>query len=316
MRAWGLGRRGWKWVGAACAGLIATSAGAQEPVAEPAETETPAAAESADEATQVEEVIEAAVEAATQKPAEAPPAPPAPPAPKPSPWSYQLGLNVLALSGNANAVTAKVNAAVDGRWDKWATSIKAGAAYGQSESGTTGEKTTTALNADLLARGDRKFSDHFGGYALAGALTDRVASIEYQGFGEVGVGMTWFEFLEGDFVRSRLRTDVGFRYTHEARHQYFPERKDLPDNNIYSPRVSAGFRYALSKNSVFTQDIEVLPDVVTVDNVRLTATSALSAQIIAGVSLQLGFKVRYIGVPADGAKKTDTELGTGINWAF
>lgn len=240
----------------------------------------------------------------------------APAAAKPQAWNYQLGVSFLSVTGNANALTGKLSGQAEGSFGKWGTKIVAGAMYGQTTAATAVESEVTALNVNGSAKGQRAITDRFNAYVLGGTMMDRVASIALQGYGEAGVGLVWFEQKEEDFVKSKLTTDLGFRYTRELRAHYYPEYEKLPTVEIYSPALKASFRYALTKTAVFTQDVEILPDVVDTANLRGVATSALSAQIDKGISLALGFKVRYVGVPAPGAKSTDTELSAGVNWAF
>ena len=248
-------------------------------------------------------------------PSPPPPATPTPPARTPKPaWSAQIGANLISVTGNANALTSKLSAAVDTSLDGWSTELKVTAAYGQNRPEKPGDPAqVTALNADLRLRGDREVSGPASVYVAGGAATDHVASIEVQGYGEAGASVVWVEHKEGKLVRLKLRTDLGFRITQENRFQYFPVAVNLPDHTIYAPRIALAFRYALTRTSVISEDVEVLPDVVDVQNLRLSSTTLLGAQVAAGLAIQLGFTVRYIGAPAEGKKSTDTELSAGIS---
>ena len=241
--------------------------------------------------------------------------PPGPP-PKLSPWSGHFGANVLAVTGNANAVTGSITAKVMGEWPKWQLTLAGDAAYGQANITGTPTPQVTALNADFFARGERDLGSVFSAYLQAGVLTDHVASIELQSYGEAGVGITWLEQKAGDYIRAKIKTDVGFRYMHESDYQYYPELVYLGIQDVYAMRIAASFHYALSKVTVFSEDVEVLPDLVDAKDVRVTSTTAIAAQVAGGVALTLSFKVRYIGVPAAGAKPTDTALGAGVSYTF
>lgn len=297
---------------------IATAApDAQQSAADAARSAAEAAKSAADSARASTAALEktlAILEAqgVEEAPAEAAAALPA----KAQAWNYQLGVSFLSVTGNANALTGKLSGQAEGAFGKWGTKIAAGATYGQTTAPTAQESEVTALNVNASAKGQRAITDRFNAYVLAGTMMDRVASIAGQGYGEAGVGLIWFENKQDDFVKSKLTTDLGFRYTRELRAHYYPEYAKLPTVEIYSPALKGSFRYALSKTAVFTQDVEILPDVVNTKNLRGVATSTLSAQIDKGIALALGFKVRYVGDPADGAETTDTELSAGVNWAF
>lgn len=310
--------------------LSGADARADDKVAEPAKVEVAdeigrtvrAAEEAAKAAKEAALAAKASTEAllaaleARPKAAEAKAAAP----PVQTPWVYNLGVNLISVSGNANAVTAKALGQVTGKWGPWAATIKGSAAYGQTSVPNEAAPLVTGQNADVSLRGDRGFTEVFGAYVTGGGATDRVASIRLQTYGEAGVGITWFEEKDAgaDWVRNRLRTDFGFRATHEARMKYFPEPDPASETarNIFSPRMTVAFKYALSKTAFFSQDAEILPDLQQNQNLRASAASLISAQIDKGIALNLGFKVRYIGQPAKDAKTTDTELGAGIGWTF
>lgn len=275
------------------------------------------AARSAAQAAQASaDALAKALEALERQKAPEAEAPAPAPAPKPSAWNYQVGVSFLSVSGNANALTGKLSGQAEGTFGKWSTKVVAGGTYGQSKAQGDAESQITALNANASAKGARSVSEMFNLYLLGGTMMDRVASIAVQGYGEAGAGLVWFNNVEGDFVKSKLTTDLGFRYTRELRETYYPEYVDLPDISIWALAVKASFRYALSRTAVFTEEIEILPDVVNSKNLRATSTSTLSAQVANGIALSLGFKIRYVGDPAEGAVPTDTELSAGVTWTF
>ena len=236
-------------------------------------------------------------------------------------FTYQLGLGLIAVTGNANAVTGKVSGGAEGEWASWGVKLLVAAAYGQATTEPTATeaepKKVTALNGLLSLRGDRKMSETFSVYLQTGVNTDHVASIEVAGLGEGGASLTWWERKNGeDFVKSRLSTDLGFRFTHEERFQYYPAKLNQDDVDIYAPRLGVALRYALTKKAVFTEEAEILTDLVNTKNLRANSTTTLTAQLGSGVSLNVAFKIRHIGDPAEGKKPTDTQLSAGVAWAF
>jgi hypothetical protein len=76
------------------------------------------------------------------------------------------------------------------------------------------------------------------------------------------VGILWLDEMEGDLSKLKLNTDVAIRYAREIRFQYYPERQNLEDVDFLAPRIGVSFRYALNKNVIFTEDAEVLPNVI------------------------------------------------------
>jgi len=245
------------------------------------------------------------------------------------PLSYGLGLSLIAVTGNANAVSAKVAASVTGILGVWKFKASSFAAYGQTTAKSVADSQVTALNANLDLRGDRELSKVFSSYVQVGASTDHVASIEWQGRAELGASITWWEEIEGTtkvskegvkedttYIKSRFSSDLGVRYTRESRFQYYPVAKNGDDLDIFSPRLGLSLRYALSRRASFVEEAEILPDVVDTKNLRAISNSVLSAQIVDGITLNISFKIRTIGSPAENKKPTDTELSAGVAWTF
>jgi hypothetical protein len=256
------------------------------------------------------------------KPAVPPPPPTAPlPTPPASHWNGAVGLNLISDTGNATAFAGKLGVKINGTWHDWILTIVGSAAYGQSEAFHTYSFITTALNADLTVRVERNFTKNFGVYALGGAMTDHVASIAYTAYGEVGASVIWYELKEPDYVKARVRTDFGFRYTHELDFQFYANATtpagDLGHpRDIWAARAAVSILYAINKTALFTEDADVLYDILVPKDVRANSLTTISAAIAKGLSLSLSFKVRYIGVPAPGALPTDTELSAGITYTF
>ena len=93
-----------------------------------------------------------------------------------------------------------------------------------------------ALAASLQARIDRKFSELISVYVLGGVETDHVQSLRAREYGEGGVSATWVDVKEADYSKIFFRTDLGFRYQNDSRHQYYPTEMDLP--NVASPSTT------------------------------------------------------------------------------
>lgn len=248
---------------------------------------------------------------------------PKPPAKKPAGWELEgtAGISFISSTGNANAVSAKANTELQTQYNGWTGSLQANIAYGQTRvDATTSE--VTAQRGKLELSTQRRFGRHLYVYGGFGGNLDRVASINYQLFGEPGVGIVWFENRqaratgEKTYVASRLETQVGFRYTHENRFQFFPTRQELPNEEIYAISISGSFVYALSRGTAFKQSVSIKPDVVSRENLRVNSSSILTARLVEPVALQVQFDLRYIGEPAAGKAPLDTMLSAGLSTRF
>lgn len=230
-------------------------------------------------------------------------------------WAAHAGLNLLMSTGNATSFSGQVTAGVDGNWRDWSLQMRGDAGYAQnSPLGTTAQPTI--FNSTFVARGDRYYTRMFSTYARGSILQDRIASIRLQSYGDVGVGLLWWEVLRDGYIRSRLQTSVGFRVLYESRHQYYPTEAYAASKIVYGPPISVSFRYGLTKDAYFTEDLDVTPDITGGGDTRLQSTTALTAPLTRRTGLQLGLKVRYIGQPVAGKRTTDTELGAGIYFSM
>ncbi len=229
-------------------------------------------------------------------------------------WENEVGASFVSLTGNARAVTARIQASSRGELRGWASEARFNAVYGEARREEGVE--VTARGAEGSLRGERDIWRRSAAYAQTGIMADHPASIEYQIFGEAGVTFRWLEIKDGDEVRTRLSTDVGLRSTRESRFQYFPTRKDIEDRTIISPRFGAALRQRLGERARFRQEIEILPDFPAAENLRVNSSSILSAQVVDGLAMQLGLSVRYIAQPAEGRVPTDTEFSAGLSVNF
>jgi putative salt-induced outer membrane protein YdiY len=286
------------------------AAAAAQKAAEAAQSAAEASAKSAAAA---EKVATAAPAAAGAKPAEGA-KPPAPPAPKL--WSGLLGFGLIAISGNAEALSFKASAAFEYKTPEWIFGLKANGIYGTGRPIGATESQVNAYAAGIQLRGDRRFSDQVSAYLLFGDSFDHVNSIEQRPIGEAGLGLIWWDVKEADFQKSTLRTDLGFRYGREFRFQYYPTPLDLPDVDIIAPHVGALLRYAINKDVIFTQDADLVASFANPSRLLITANSKLAARLTDAMSLAIGFTVSYDSAPAPNRQSTDTSLSVGLDVAL
>lgn len=224
----------------------------------------------------------------------------------PEGWTGNVGFGLIWLSGNSQALTFSGSATGEKKTEDWIFSAKANGVYGQTlPAGGSGPNTVNALAALFMLRGDRRFSKHVTGYLAGGADADHIKSIEIRGTGEAGSGITWLETIEGDLTKNLLRTDVGFRFQRELRFQYFPTPHRIFNADgtehvtLIAPRLGIAFRHAVSKDLIFTQDAEILPNIVGDSRVLINTTSKLAMRIVGALSFAVGLDLRYDSAPAE-----------------
>jgi hypothetical protein len=231
-------------------------------------------------------------------------------------WDVTLGAGLISLTGNASTFTFSGIASAQRKTKDWIYAFKAFGSYGRSRppevEGEEAVSQVVALNAGAELRGDRRFTQVLSGYLLGGAETDHVKSVESRTFGEGGLGVLWWDEKSEEGKESYLRTDAAFRYAYETRFQYYPTRLDLEDVDLGGPRFGAVFRYALNKNVLFKEDVEVLVSVIGDSRMLLNSRTQLSVGLTESLSLGTSFLVMYDSAPPPGKVGTDTALALNL----
>jgi hypothetical protein len=276
------------------------------------------AAEAAERAARAAERAAEAVQAILQKEEAKPPLPAAPAAAPPnasSPWKGTAGLSLIWLAGNSNALAFNAGGSAEKRWGLWGLGLKGYAAYGVTTTQGGQPAQVNALAAGAKVRGDRSV-DEVTLFIAAGGDTNHVKSVEFVGFGEAGAGLVWIQRKEADFERVFLRTDLSAHYEHETDFQYYPTPGALPWRQLLGPRISGVFRYGLKKDILFSQDAEVIPNILGDPRVRLNANTKLASRLTETLSMNVSFQLQYDSVPPPTKVAADTALTVGMELAL
>jgi hypothetical protein len=164
-------------------------------------------------------------------------------------------------------------------------------------------------------------SDTTSVYLLAGVDADHLASIESRPVGEVGAAYIWFDLKQGDLAKTSLRTDLGFRYGREYRFQYYGPvapgaSRNQGEVDIVAPRAGAAFRYAFSKDIIFTEDVSAALNVVDQTRLLFSSTSKLATHLTQKVALGVSFVLTDDTAPAPGKVSLDTATTIGLEVGF
>ncbi len=288
---------------------------AAERAAVAAERAAAAAQTAAEAAQKAAEAAVAAVGASRPAPAGASAAAAAAAAPKKK-WTGTIGVGLISLTGNSRSVTFNATGAAERKSDGWILGLKGGAVYGQNRPPDGTSTQTVAQGAGVQARMDRKFHDRYTGYLLVAGDTDHVKAVEIRYTAEAGASITWVDASAPSGWKTSLRTDLGFRWAQENRFDYYPvppaESGPLDTVTLYAPRLGLSFKYALNKNVLFTEDAEIMPNVVGAGRVVVNSTAKLSSRLTESLSFGASFQLNHDSTPAAGKVATDTILGLTI----
>lgn len=234
-------------------------------------------------------------------------------------WAGSVGLSLMSITGNTDAITFSANAAADRTFEVWTLGFRANGAYGQTQGSDTTPPSVVALRALASVRGDRSFGKLVALFALTSLDADHVKSIEWRWQAELGVGLTFVNKKEGDLERMFLRLDIAGRFAHESRYQFFPVQLALAPAQLVAPRAGIVFRYAVNKHIRFSEEAEVVPNVLgptAGKRVLVNTNTKLAAALTEMVSMNVSFLTSSDSVPAEGKKPLDTSLTVGLEAAF
>ena len=291
------------------------AATAASQAAESAAKAATSAAAAADRAAAAADKVAAAVEKPAAAPAAAAAAPAAAPAPAETPgpvWKGTLGLGTIFLTGNTETLTFTTNLGLERKDEHWIIGVKGYGAYGQTTTtpvgSTVSSNQVTALKAGASLRTDRRFTPIFSGYLQASLATDHVASIEARPLVKLGASIIWFDVKEGKLDKTSFKTDLGLSVGREYRFNYYPTpgRSTPSQVDIVAPHFGASYKYAVSKDIQFSNDLNLSPNVLNEVRVLFDDTAKLSARLTETINLGIGFTLTWDSIPAPGKKELDT----------
>jgi hypothetical protein len=76
--------------------------------------------------------------------------------------------------------------------------------------------------------------------------------------------------------------------------------------NIVAPHLGVAYKYAVSKEISFSNDLDLSPNVLDAVRVLLADTAKLSARLTETINLGVGFTLTWDSIPAPGKKELDT----------
>ncbi|HZX96888.1 MAG TPA: DUF481 domain-containing protein [Myxococcales bacterium] len=243
-------------------------------------------------------------------------APGAPAAAEGSTTTGNVAAGAIVLTGNSQTTTFSVGAAFSRKTPDWIYGFKASAAYGRSTDPATGVRSTTALNGSAALRGERRFTPVTSLYLQGIADTDHLKSVEWRPAAEGGVSFYLVDQKEGDFQSAAFRLDLGFRGGREYRFQYYPTVVNLPDETIAAPAAGFAGRYALSRDTIFTDELSALVNVPNGPRLLLTNVAKLTTRLVRTLSFSVSFGIAEDSSPPPGKLDLDTNLTVSFELAI
>lgn len=211
------------------------------------------------------------------------------------PWSGKARLGYLGTTGNTETTNMSGAFEVQYALEKWTHSFDAAAIYASEDKNTTAEAYTAGWKSEL-ALSDANF--------LFGRLDwrkDRFSGYDQQFSQTLGYGRRLI-----DTDKHSLNGEVGFG----------ARQSDLADGTSENETILTGglyYKWALSENSEFTQDLLVEAGS---ENTYTVSKTAISATLVGDLALVASYTIKNNSDVPLGTEKTDTFTALSLEYAF
>jgi putative salt-induced outer membrane protein len=211
-----------------------------------------------------------------------------------------LDFGYVNATGNTRLATINFGEKITVKARSW--SIAQGSAYIYGK--TNGVSSANQLRASL--RADHTFFRRIGFFAGMNYERNRFAG--FTRHTDNIAGLTWRVF---GFSRDTLKFDAGGVYTDEI-------RLDTLNRHKFSPaaRGALAFKHSFGGSSSFTQTAEYIPNLPDNEQYRVNTESAIVAKMTKHFGLKVAHVVRYNSRPAEGFRKADRILTTGLQVTY
>ena len=217
-------------------------------------------------------------------------------------WHYVLSLGYVQTSGNTQLSTVNVTDKLTWRPDlRWILTRTGSWVYAR----TSGVESANQI--ELGFRADYVVGPRLTAFGLAGYEQDNFAGGAHR-FEEL-VGISW---TVAQTPRQVLKVDIGAGNTQQL--------TGGVSASYFIARIAPQYRYNLSGKAYLEEAVELLENLQTTGDLRVTSTTALVAPLSSRIAVRLGYLVHYVAQPPINAavtpnvlfKKLDTTFTSGI----
>jgi putative salt-induced outer membrane protein YdiY len=161
------------------------------------------------------------------------------------------------------------------------------------------------LNSEL--RYDRFVSKKNSFYFLAGALVDPFAGFQSRSHEQIGYSRVLIDKDDTDLV-----SEIGFDWAQEL----YVDGVEPGYQNVFAARVMLGFEHTFNEAVSFKDQLEVFPNVVVLEDVRIMNSASLTAKLSDKLGFKTGYGLRFDNLPVEGFRKADHALTASLVVTF
>lgn len=208
-----------------------------------------------------------------------------------------------------NSAAYSVNAGITGgrKWGMNRISGTASGMFGRAvadadgdgilsvEERDSGYKTNQQQAVGFL-RYDRFLTKKDSLYLLSGVLIDPFAGFASRTHQQIGYSR---KLVTNE--TTLLVGEVGFDWAQEN----YVAGQDPGYQDVFAARVMAGLQHTFNEAVQFKGQVEVFPNVVVIEDVRLNGTASLAARLSGKIGFKTAYNLRFDNVPVEGFRKSD-----------
>lgn len=209
-----------------------------------------------------------------------------------------LDLGFIHASGNSNVTSFNLGEKLTWRLAPWVFTQTAKALYGKTEG------TTTTESYEAGVRAEYRITSRFGAFALLSYQRDPFAGVAVRWGGGPGLAYTVVQAPRDTLSVDAALTAQRERSTTNVKQSFTAARTGLL------------FRHRVGAAAVFSQTLEWIANLETMDDQRLNSETALTAPLSRQIALRVSYLIRFDNLPEPGFERTDRILTTGVQIAF
>jgi len=220
------------------------------------------------------------------------------PPPPPSIWNGNMFLGAYKQSGNSDRTSASLGGEATRRSARDRFSLGLLYNYAKEDNQLSARDTYGAIKYDYF------FTQKFYGYLGVELLKDRFKDLNLRTIVGPGVGyQLWDEPIKS------LALEAGLAYFSE-------DRITAADDQWLTARLGARFRYKLSEQVTFTDNLTIYPNLEAGGQFTARNEAALVTTIAGPWSLRLANILEHDSDPAAGIKKNDSKSSVNLQYSF
>jgi putative salt-induced outer membrane protein len=215
-----------------------------------------------------------------------------------NPWKQSVTAGLTLTSGNSDSLLATIKYLADKKSATDEFSLDADAAYGKAND------VENASSVHGFAQWNHLFSERVYSYGRIEGLHDDIAAIRYRFTVTAGAG---YYFIKQ--VDTTLSAEVGPGLVTE-------KLDDSTPDTFATLRIGEKFEHKFRPGTRIWQTAEILPQVDRLQNYIFNLELGAEAALSTSLSLNVTLDDCYNSEPANGLKRNDVKLVSGISYKF